>query len=128
MDEEQPQAQTTSAGHEPIDTSVRAVWITGAVLAGVVIASFLLVAGLMQWFTVSDGEAPAGKMGEPVRILSDPRQLAQLRELRTQEHGMLSEYRWVDRAAGVARIPIERAIQIVGQEGFAEAHPEGNQP
>jgi hypothetical protein len=82
----------------------------------------------MQWFTVSDGEAPAGKMGEPVRILSDPRQLAQLRELRTQEHGMLSEYRWVDRAAGVARIPIERAIQIVGQEGFAEAHPEGNQP
>jgi hypothetical protein len=41
---------------------------------------------------------------------------------------MLSEYRWVDPAAGVARIPIERAIQIVAQERVAEAQPDDSKP
>jgi hypothetical protein len=33
-------------------------------------------------------------------------------ELRTQQERRLSSYGWVDREAGIARIPIERAIDL----------------
>ena len=45
----------------------------------------------------------------------DTDQAGTLRELRAREKSLLSEYAWVDREAGVARIPIRRAIEILAQ-------------
>lgn len=36
-----------------------------------------------------------------------------LRDLRAQEHASLSKYQWVDKKAGVVRIPVERAQELV---------------
>jgi hypothetical protein len=41
----------------------------------------------------------------------------QLRELHHDEESMLSNYGWVDRKAGVVRIPIDRAIDLVAEKG-----------
>jgi hypothetical protein len=41
----------------------------------------------------------------------------QLRELHRNEEAMLSRYDWVDRKAGVVRIPIDRAIDLVAEKG-----------
>ncbi len=45
-----------------------------------------------------------------------------LRDLRKEEDGILNHYGWVDRKAGVARIPIEEAIRILSQPKNAAAH------
>jgi hypothetical protein len=36
-----------------------------------------------------------------------------LRALREEKHAMLSDYRWLDRTAGVVQIPIDRAMQLM---------------
>jgi hypothetical protein len=41
-----------------------------------------------------------------------------LREFRAREDERLSTYGWVDRSAGIVRVPIERAIEIVAREGL----------
>ena len=42
-------------------------------------------------------------------------------ELRAQDRQALSTYGWVDPSAGVARIPIDRAISIVAEKGLGAA-------
>ena len=39
-------------------------------------------------------------------------------QLRAQEDQILSTYGWVDRKAGIVRIPIDRAIDLQLQRGF----------
>jgi hypothetical protein len=41
----------------------------------------------------------------------------QLRDLHRDEDLALSRYEWVDRKAGVVRIPIDRAIELVAEKG-----------
>jgi len=41
-----------------------------------------------------------------------------LQALRAQEEAELSSYGWIDRKAGVVRIPIERALELVSQRGL----------
>ena len=50
------------------------------------------------------------------RLQPDPR--AQLQALRAYEKERLSTYGWVDKGAGVAHMPIERAMQLVAERGL----------
>jgi hypothetical protein len=45
------------------------------------------------------------------RLLVDPR--SALLELHAEEDGLLHGYAWVNREAGIVRIPIERAIELL---------------
>ena len=42
----------------------------------------------------------------------------QLQTLRAQEDHTLSTYAWVDKNAGVVRVPIDRAIDMLAQKGL----------
>ena len=44
------------------------------------------------------------------RLQIDPQ--GDLEELRRQENEILTTYRWVDRQKGIARIPVDRAMQV----------------
>ena len=44
------------------------------------------------------------------RLQIDPQ--GDLQELRRQEIEILTTYRWIDREKGIARIPIDRAMQV----------------
>jgi len=44
--------------------------------------------------------------------------------LRLQEDAILTTYAWVDRAAGVARIPIDVAMKQVIEEGLPVREPD----
>ena len=58
------------------------------------------------------------------RLQTDPRQ--DLLQLRAEEDAVLDSYGWADRQAGVVRIPIEHAIEILAQRGLpARSAPEG---
>src|SRR5262245_10590300 len=50
------------------------------------------------------------------RLQVNPRE--DLRALRAHEDDVLSNYAWIDRQAGVLRIPIEEAIRITAQRGL----------
>lgn len=109
-----------SLGHEPIETDVRNVWRTGAVLATVVIASYVLIIGLLKWFATSDGGPPASYSAK-----TDPEWDEQnpMQQLRLREQQVLQNYEWVEPSAGVARIPVDRAIEIVAETGLPTALP-----
>ncbi|HEY1251159.1 MAG TPA: hypothetical protein VGH97_08195 [Thermoanaerobaculia bacterium] len=59
---------------------------------------------------------PAGPRLEPLPL--EPR-LA----LRAAEDAQLSSYGWVDRSAGVARIPIDRAMRLIVEHGVPGGKP-----
>jgi hypothetical protein len=42
----------------------------------------------------------------------------ELNDFRMQEADQLNSYGWVDEKAGVARIPIERAMQLIAERGL----------
>ena len=48
----------------------------------------------------------------------DPQQ--DLEQLRRKQQELLNSYGWVDRDAGVVRIPIERAMDLVGEKGLPD--------
>ena len=58
----------------------------------------------------------------PSRMPSPPLQSApplDLAALRAEKHALLSQYAWIDRAHGVVRIPIERAMALLVARGRA---------
>jgi hypothetical protein len=57
-----------------------------------------------------DGRPPAP------RLQDNPQQ--ELRELRARQESLLNGYGWVDKEAGVARIPIEDAMKMVVERGL----------
>jgi len=52
----------------------------------------------------------------PVALRPDP--AAETAAVRQREREMLNSYGWVDRQAGVVRIPIERAMDLTAQRGL----------
>ena len=50
------------------------------------------------------------------RLQSNPQQ--DLSELRAKQESLLKGYGWVNKEAGIARIPIEEAMRIVVQRGL----------
>jgi hypothetical protein len=114
MDERETH-ELTARGHEPIETDVRAVWRTAAAIVGVVLAVFVLIVGMMKWFSNVEGSPGPGDAAKPDLNWADQNTLQQLRD---EEQKVLNGYKWVDRNAGVARIPVDRAIDIISQNGL----------
>lgn len=50
------------------------------------------------------------------RLESDPGEV--LRRLRLLENVQLERYAWVDRPAGIARVPVERAMELLVERGL----------
>lgn len=76
---------------------------------------------------VTERQAPVGRVypdmhsigltnGPQPRLLVD--EPANLAELRKHEHAMLTTYGWVDQGAGVVRLPIDRAKELVLERGL----------
>jgi len=113
--DEIPDQESKQAGHQPIQTDVRAVYITGAVIVGTVVFAYLLITGMMNWLTTAEGGPPASQFTKTDPDWAD---LQPLQRLRRREAQLLNEYQWVDQPAGMARIPIERAMEIVAETGL----------
>jgi hypothetical protein len=54
----------------------------------------------------------------PRLVESEPRALA---EFRAKEDALLGSYGWIDKGSGLARMPIDEALRIVGQRGTLPA-------
>ena len=108
------------------DLEVGDLDIRGIGIFGVGLVAILLVAGALMWFSslflrglveAKDPPPPAlveaSAPYEPPapRLQADP--AAELVELRAREELILGTWAWVDEEAGVAQVPIERAMELL---------------
>ena len=130
MDDAQPQGRLGAegaAGHEANRLRVRGLVYFAVALVGVTVLVQVVLASVMHGFLREENEleslAPprfTGDTGEypPPRIQSDPAQ--ELKKMKAEDLGQLNSYGWVDRKAGVAHIPVERAIEILARRRASE--------
>jgi hypothetical protein len=113
-------------GHETRDVRIKAVaWLGVSIF--VVTA---LTASLMVWLFGAFESREARRQRPPVSLMRPegpqlpplPRLQGQptkdLAEMRREEDAQLASYGWIDPSAGVVRLPIERAMELVLQRGL----------
>lgn len=115
-----------SVGHEERDLAVRPIALAAAGLIVVVLLVFVSMQMLLNFYAGIQSRRSAAPsplagaygMKEPPapRLQTDP--AADLHALRARDEALLSSYAWVDRDAGLVRIPIERAIDLVAKRGL----------
>ena len=113
--------------YERKDVDVRALFIIAFLLLLSGIAIFIVVALMLHYFKVHEPSVTAGQANIPVtraRDFPQPRLLikpgASLAELRAAEDADLNSYGWIDRNAGIARIPIDRAMRLILKRGLPD--------
>jgi hypothetical protein len=125
-----PTKSSSDAGHETSDVSIRGIVGFGV---GLGVATVLILAAMFWLFRVLqvrearrvDVRVPpmvaASLRRTPPEPRLEPNPLAPRLRMRAQEDAVLTSYGWVDRAGGVARIPIERAEELLVQHGLPPA-------
>ena len=112
--------------HETSDVNIRGIFGFAAGLTVVCFFAAFVVWVLFKYFDAREArrivpEYPlaatqeARQPPEP-RLQVNPRQ--DLQDLRAQEDQILNSYGWVDKNAGVVRIPIEDAMKLTVQRGL----------
>ena len=101
-----------------------ALFAVGLAVVGLVVS--LIVWGVFGFFNRQENAGNAReyplaaeqeqRLPPEPRLQTNPR--GDLKELRDQENDLLTKYRWVDRNAGVVRIPIDRAMQLTLDRGL----------
>lgn len=95
------------------DISVRAVrWGALAILGGIL---FALAAAYGAW-RLFGPEASAGHFAAPAPLLQSAPQPERAAYFADKEQ-RIGSYGWVDRKAGIARIPVEQAMQLMAGQG-----------
>jgi len=111
------------AGHETRDVAPRIVVVSGiGLLLGTAFCS-LLVAGLLAVLPVPERPAKARLETVPQeppvpRLEVDAR--INRAALEAAAAAKLTGYAWIDRSAGLARIPIARAMELLVQQGWGK--------
>jgi hypothetical protein len=118
--------------HETSDVDVKAILTAGAGLAAVGLAVsgvvWLLVVYLARAGTpAATREFPLAVADEQrlppePRLQTNPRE--DLADLRKAEDQVLESYGWVDKDAGVVRIPIEEAMRLTLERGLPSREQE----
>jgi hypothetical protein len=105
--------------HEESDVNIRGVLMFGGGLIVAAIVIHLVVGVLFKYFDVREARqatpeyplaaAQENRLPPEPRLQTNPRQ--DLADLRVREDEALAGYSWVDRNAGIVRIPIDEAIK-----------------
>jgi hypothetical protein len=123
----QGRPRRAGAGYEKRDANAK--WIFG-------IVAFLLVSGLIMHFVLAGVMERLRKTAYPTDELNGTRRGLQtraqanstphlqlmppeeLKEFRAKEEAELNSYGWINRTAGVVRIPVNRAMDLLLQRGL----------
>jgi hypothetical protein len=112
--------------HEESDVDIAAIFKIGT---GLIILAAVICVVVWLLFGYFDGREAANvtilhplaagqglRLPPPPRLQITPRQ--DLRDLRAREDEVLNSYRWVDRSAGIVRIPIAEAMKLTVERGL----------
>ena len=111
--------------HEESDVNVGAILRWGVGLAAVALAVLVFLWWLQGIYTVQTerqqtrqfpiAEARQDEPPPEPRLQNAPQQ--DMQKLRADQESRLTSYGWVNKEAGIARIPIEEAMKAVVQQG-----------
>jgi hypothetical protein len=134
--------RSESGAYETRDVKIRplVVFIAGLTIVGVF--TYLVVYVLFRLFSgqaaQQDAQVATSSMSRPApvpgeeRLPPEPRLQANpavdMERLREQEDAILTTYGWVDRQAGIARMPIDVAMRQILEEGLPVRQPDGAPP
>src|SRR5215213_5504510 len=96
-------------GYETRDADTRGLFTFGIGLAVFLVVVHLALFGMYELFVAR--RPPPQAPNAPVDLYR------QLRTTRESEEATLAGYGWVDRQAGLVRMPIDRAIDLVARRG-----------
>ena len=118
-------AKNPKVDYERQDLNVRSVVIFAVGLLAVIIMSMILIAVILNTLNTRRAAvetSPPTAFPTPAAPRLQPNPIDQttaveeLDQLRAREDAILNNYGWVDREAGIVRIPIERAMELVVEE------------
>lgn len=124
MGERSRDAEPAGRGHEERDVPLRPLIISGVCLVVLAGLSLLAMWLLFDYFAARRArlEAVPSPMFEARQLPPEPRLQVSpqqdMRQMRATEMAALHSYGWVDRQAGIVRIPIERAIELLAERGL----------
>ncbi|GAB4237378.1 MAG: hypothetical protein Kow00109_11330 [Acidobacteriota bacterium] len=125
--------KTSQHGHETTDARAKPV-IQFLVALGVILVVVMFGMDYLYRHLESDVRGPrqASPTVDTRQIPPGPRleaePAAELRRVREREEALLHRYEWLDRRLGVARIPIERAKELLLEKGLPYRKAETGQP
>ena len=133
MSDRHHHAQGGGGGHEGFDRELdlKTILRFGAILAVIVVVVLIGMWGMSVLFKAQEQAAdprpspiPEANLRrlppEPRLQVSPPRDM---NEFRAREAALVGSYGWIDRRSGIARIPIDRAIDIVLEKGLPVPPP-----
>jgi hypothetical protein len=110
--------------HERSDVDVRAIALFGAGLIVLGVLIHFSLGAMLNVYTERQASHVGstrplsdtlGRTSQPALQVSPEEELA---KLRSAEESVLTSYGWVDRKAGIVRIPIARAIDLLARNGL----------
>lgn len=112
--------------HELSDLKPRAIVIFLVVLAVTIVGVLVVSMWVYDYsaYRLAKSEAPPSTLAkqapppEPRLQVFAPKDM---QEFRAEEDATLTSYGWIDRTAGVVRIPIDRAMQLLAERGLPAA-------
>jgi hypothetical protein len=108
---------TRGMSHAPDAVDVRRVIVAAAALVAVI--ALCIAASVLLGRHFSRGNMPPHALPPTSITALQPDPVADLARFRAEKAAMLQGYRWIDRAHGVAHIPIDEAMRIVAQRNGA---------
>ncbi len=112
--------------HETSDVSVNGVVVFVIVLIVSAVVIHGAVWAVYKYFGAQASQAAAveyplaieamRRLPPEPRLQTDPRD--DLAHLRRAEDDVLQSYAWIDRSAGVVRIPIDQAMKLIAERGL----------
>lgn len=115
-------------GHEPVESdgiNYRGLVAFMVILALTTIVCEGIVVGMYKFFDKRYAETtpqravmavPQGTLPPPPNLLTD--EPGNLKRFRTGEEQVLDTYGWADKNAGIVRIPVDRAKELLLERGF----------
>lgn len=130
MAESTPTSKSIEAGYELSDLGPKNIAIFALVLAVVVVFVVFVTYAMVQHFhSVQAVGRPVTSYPQGREPIARPRfwvdAAEQLKAMRAEEDKVLHSYGWVDKQNGIARIPIERAMELLAER---QGGKQGNSP
>jgi hypothetical protein len=125
MDEHHAATENSTRRHETTDANIRAIVKFAVGLFLSLVASLLVVSAVFNYLVAHQGLGPPTSPFENTRRLppagvprlqvAPPQELGQYQK---EQKEILDSYGWTDQKAGIVRIPIDRALDLLMQRGL----------